>query len=183
MDTIAMPATQRRPNRGVAAPSGRRLTLRSTTTCWLATTAQADFLANAFNKTRFIDRLTSVLRAETIEVHQAAADADILIVNTAIQEANDGRHVAIVGTDTDFLVLAVALAEPTADAWLFKPGTTRISPKAYRTELLQDALGADHEHILFLHAVSGCDTTSALFLQGKKMRSRSCHGRKARAKP
>jgi hypothetical protein len=34
--------------------------------------------------------------------------------------------------------------------------------------LLQEALDADYQHILFLHAISGCDTTSALYLQGKK---------------
>jgi hypothetical protein len=61
------------------------------------------------------------MRAEGIVVHQAAADADVSIVNTAINQAHAGCRVAIVGNDTDLLVLLVALAEPTNNINLYKP--------------------------------------------------------------
>jgi hypothetical protein len=49
--------------------------------------------------------------------------------------------------------------------YILKPGKEKISQQIYSTKSIIDKTVADH--ILFLHAFSGCDTTSALFNQGK----------------
>ena len=37
----------------------------------------------------------------------------------------------------------------------------------YSVEQLHQALGSTRHHLLFIHAITGCDTTSALYGQGK----------------
>jgi hypothetical protein len=49
--------------------------------------------------------------------------------------------------------------------YILKPGKGKISQQTYSTKSIIDKTAADH--ILFLHAFSGCDTTSTLFNQGK----------------
>jgi hypothetical protein len=49
--------------------------------------------------------------------------------------------------------------------YILKPGKGKISQQIYSTKSIIDKTVADH--ILFLHAFSGCDTTSALVNQGK----------------
>ena len=38
----------------------------------------------------------------------------------------------------------------------------------FKIQTLQDALGDITQHILFIHAITGCDTTSSLYNQGKR---------------
>jgi hypothetical protein len=52
-----------------------------------------------------------------------------------------------------------------SNIYILKPGKGKISQQIYSTKSIIDKTVADH--ILFLHAFSGCDTTSALFNQGK----------------
>ena len=76
------------------------------------TTSQSEFLGNRNNKTRLIQILSDMLITSGILVKQAAADADSLIVLTALQmaEAGDGSPVVVIGTDTDILVMLIARA-------------------------------------------------------------------------
>ena len=66
-----------------------------------------DFLANTGNKVKLITLLSQKLRDRGVSVWQAKADADVLIVSTAIDLANVDEHpqVVIVGEDTDLVVL------------------------------------------------------------------------------
>ena len=80
-----------------------------------ASISQTDFLSNNSNKTRFISLLTNYLVAGGCCVHQAAADADTLIVSTAAMVADAGQKSVLVGEDTDLLILPIALAMNNVD--------------------------------------------------------------------
>lgn len=72
--------------------------------------------------------------------------------------------VFIVEEDIDLLVLITVLSHP--NIFLRKPGTGKIVEKLYFPKHLQyEEIVADNT--LFLHAFSGCDTTSAVFNIGK----------------
>jgi hypothetical protein len=134
-------------------------------------TTQAQFLGNSRNKSRLIDLLAIHLGEAGLNVLKAAADADTLIVNSAIAIANDtlsAGNVVVVGEDTDLLVLLIALAPPQRDILLLKPGTAKVNTKIYSSSNLQQELGDMCPHLLFAHGMSGCDTTSAPYSKGKK---------------
>lgn len=66
----------------------------------------------------------------------------------------------------DLLVLLTALSPPETEILFIKPGRGRIATTLYSSHYLNnDTVLKDH--ILFLHAFSGCDSTSALFGKGK----------------
>lgn len=72
---------------------------------------QEKFLSNTFNKKQLIDMLATSLEENSNTVVRATADADALIVRTAIGlcKKNDNKDVVIVAEDTDVLVLLVQL--------------------------------------------------------------------------
>lgn len=130
------------------------------------TVKQSDFLGNAPNKKQRISSLTDLLQAEGLQVKQAKADADSLTAFTAIQTAqnNTDNPVVVVGTDTDLLVMLMAHA--TSELVLYMPCSHK--PKTiYRISDIKQSLGKISQNLPFLHAVSGCDTTLAMYNQGK----------------
>ena len=62
------------------------------------------FLANRQNKQRFISMLSEELQKANCETHHASGDADLLIVQKAVQCATTNNTV-LIGDDTDLLVL------------------------------------------------------------------------------
>lgn len=131
----------------------------------LLTVTQKKFLSNIGNKYRFIKMLSRYLQDNNVQVAIAPEDADTLIVNTAIKvnRSMEG-HVAVVGNDTDLLVLLVALNKyERKTIFLYKivPGKTK---DLYSTAD-QDEF---KEFILFAHAFAGCDTTSSMYMKGKR---------------
>uniref|UniRef100_A0A8D8YJ99 Uncharacterized protein n=1 Tax=Cacopsylla melanoneura TaxID=428564 RepID=A0A8D8YJ99_9HEMI len=129
------------------------------------TVTQDSFLSNDINKANLINMLTIEMSANNIEVRQATEDADVMIVQTAIAKAPDYDSVIITGDDVDILVLLTALASsPNSNIYFQKSG------KGNGPSLLYSAASCkiDPKDILFLHAMSGCDTTSTPFGQGKK---------------
>lgn len=153
-----------------SAERGRRAMLHSSTKFIFSQSTpvsigQEAFLSNDINKLNLITMLMTEMATHNIEVKQAAEDADVLIVNTAISKAADYDSVTITGEDVDLLVLLTALASTShrniyyqksargnAPSLLYSPASCKIDPKG----------------ILFIHAITGCDTTSAPFGQGKK---------------
>lgn len=99
----------------------------------------------------------------------AEADADFLIVTTAINLCKEGGKVVVVGNDTDLLVLLVTLASDEDDIYLFYPSKGKTPPTFFDIQSLRGALeDKDMLDILLpLHALSGTDTTSAPFRKGK----------------
>lgn len=129
---------------------------------------QDRFLANAKNKARLIEALKEQFGKAGIDVREAIADADTMIIQTAI-EVSQNRNVVVVGTDTDLLILLIQLSQPNNCLYLFKPGSGTHPNKVYNISHVQQSLPTDFcSNLFFLHAMTGCDTTSALYRQGKK---------------
>ena len=129
------------------------------------TTTQNRFLGNRSNKTRLIQVLTAILEYAGIHVRQAKSDADTLIVHTALEIASTTNSpVVVIGTDTDLLAILVARATPSMNLYMLcqdKPTTL------FNVKEIQDTLGEIKQYILFIHAFTGCDTTSAIYNKGK----------------
>lgn len=124
---------------------------------------QERFLANDQNKSRLIKLLSTNFEECGIEVKQAQEDADLLIVNTALSKAKELEKVVIVGEDIDLLVLMTALGQSFSNLFYLKPGRGSAGDLFFSTKSFKFDPGS----ILFIHAFSGCDTTSAIFGQGK----------------
>ncbi|KYN12193.1 hypothetical protein ALC57_15644 [Trachymyrmex cornetzi] len=132
----------------------------------IPTISQEKFLANDRNKKRLIEMLTTKFLNAGFEVEQAEEDADRLIVITAISKLSEFDSVIIIGEDIDLLVLLTALASNNQNIYLLKPGKGKIEQQIYSSTSLQVDKSVA-ENIAFVHAFSGCDSTSALFNQGK----------------
>ena len=62
---------------------------------------QQQFLANIYNKSRFISMLNDKLITENIADKQAQNDADVLIIETAIEQFNATNTIVVVAEDVD----------------------------------------------------------------------------------
>lgn len=95
-------------------------------------------------------------------------DADVLIIETAIEESKHGKTAVIVGEDIDLLVILIGRTLFYDQEIFFrKVGKGNVKTEIYSSKSF-DKYPNSKRHILFLHALSGCDTTSALFKKGKK---------------
>ena len=103
-----------------------------------ATVSQEKLFLNENNRKRFITKLMAKLQAAGYRTKQAYEDADLLIVQTAIDVTTEEKPDVIIAEDVDVLVTLSQLVN-------------------------------DLKHLLgFIHAFTGCDTTSAFYLQGKQ---------------
>ena len=127
-----------------------------------------EFLACKSNKQRFIDLLAEHLTNKNFTVRQARADADVLIVQTAIQQATSTETV-LVGDDTDLFVLLCFHASTSGKQLYFSPEPKNgESAKAYNVGGVVQQLGSQVcKLLLFAHAVLRCDTTSRTYGIGK----------------
>jgi hypothetical protein len=128
-----------------------------------------NFLANRFNKQRFIDMLGSRLRENNYTVVHASDDADVKIVLTAVECAKS-RKVTVIGEDTDLLVLLCYHVDLNSCAVYFRsePKQSTMKMKIWNIQRTKQDIGEEMCLLLpFLHAISGCDTTSRLFGVGK----------------
>lgn len=131
--------------------------------------SQTEFLTHPANKQKLINLLTPEFRNIGIPVKHAISDADYLIVVTATQySSNSEDWVILVGQDTDLMVLLVEHCKK-ENLFMLRPGLAGKSDKLTNISQLQSILGETVvKNILFLHAISGCDTTSAFYKKGKK---------------
>ena len=136
----------------------------------ILTDSQRQFLSNLINKERFISQLVCNFKTAGIRTFTATDDADVHIVRTAIDihEKNKKQDV-VVGQDVDLLVLLIALTPDAMDIRMLKKGNSIVKDKFYSTKDLQnsDLVTDCKKSILFIHAFSGCDTTSAFYGKGK----------------
>ena len=71
----------------------------------------------------------------------------------------------VVGTDTDLFVMLVARATPNINLYML----VNHSPiTMYSVSAIQKSLQDLAPHLPFLHAMTGCKTTSVLYNQGKR---------------
>jgi len=131
----------------------------------ICTVSQENLLSNRNNKIRLISMLSAKFRLNNFIVKQATDDADVLIIETAINEAVNNITI-VVGEDVDLLVILTARALATQEIFFLKPGNKNVERKLYSSQSF-DQHHLIRDKILFLHAFSGCDTTSALSHKGK----------------
>ncbi|XP_030762544.1 uncharacterized protein LOC115887293 [Sitophilus oryzae] len=94
-------------------------------------------------------------------------DADTLIVTTAVAISDNLPEgtVAVVSEDTDIRVLLIHYCHKRL--FMIPPGKVSKPNKIIDISALQQKLGDLKNVILSVHAISGCDTTSAVFNKGK----------------
>ncbi|GBO11747.1 hypothetical protein AVEN_218881-1 [Araneus ventricosus] len=100
----------------------------------------------------------------------ATDDADIHIVKTAIETYEKIKiQVVVISQDVDLLVLLNALTPNYMDILMLKEGKCKIKDRFYSSKDLRNCnLVIEYKKsILFLHAISGCDTTSRFYGKGK----------------
>ena len=141
-----------------------------TVTANMTTTIKKDqFLANQKNKQQFILLLSAELEKCNCKIYHAIGDADLLIVQKAVQSAVTNKT-ELVGEDTDLIVLLCYHANLDSRDLFFCPEPKRNmkKPRVWNIRSTKEKLGKDIcSNILFIHAVLGCDTTSRLFGIGK----------------
>ena len=126
------------------------------------TMKKTNFLANTFNKQLFISMLGDQLEERGCKVHHASGDADLLIVQKAVESATVVDTV-LVGDDTNLLVLLCYHAHLDSHSIFFRPEPKKNTKtiRVWNIKAVKEQLGPEVcTHILCLHAVLGCDTTS-----------------------
>lgn len=129
---------------------------------------QEMFLKNEKNKSQLISLLSSHLTREGHDIRNSDGDADTLIVSTALEYASKGKEVVVVASDTDILVLLMFHWEVGMDIFMYaETGKRNTGQKEWNIEDLVLSAGEKvTRNILFIHAWTGCDTTSAIYRQG-----------------
>ena len=133
------------------------------------TMKKEQFLANKTNKQRFINMLSTKLRAQNCQTYHAAGDADLLIVQKAVESAATTDTV-LIGDDTDLLILLIYHTNLKSCDLFFQPEPKKNvkKPRVWNMKSVKQQLGPDvSQHIFFMHALLGCDTTSQLYGIGK----------------
>ena len=91
--------------------------------------------------------LKKKITSENVSVKQADNDADVLIVETAIEQFNSTNSTILIGEDVDLLVLLSKLKI----IYFLKPGKAQQESKIYSFKSLS-AFSKCQNHSLFLHA-------------------------------
>lgn len=133
------------------------------------TDTKEKLLSNLANKERFISQLVHAFQNEEIETITANDDADTLIIQTAIRKSFESETIVVVGQDVDLLTLSISLTPTEKDIRLLREAQSTIKARNYSSKDLQmsNVLKNSRETVLFAHAYSGSDTTSAFFGNGK----------------
>ena len=136
----------------------------------VCTTDKLTFMSNDLNKERLIKLLTEKLREAGCEVIQAPADADVLLVNLAMEKALE-QDTALVGDDSDLLMQLCSRSSNEEHDIYFRPepkANQKCPPTCWNIGTIQAVLGPEVcMHLMFLHTMTGSDTTSRLLGVGK----------------
>ena len=129
----------------------------------LSVTKEA-FLSDPKNKQQFIDFLGTKLTNQGSHVFHDQADADLFIVQKAIESA-ESMDTVFIGDDTDLLVVLLHHMPPHSKNIFFASDCKKNTKgRVWNIKEVQAKLGTFVcKHIPFLHAFLGCDTTSRLF--------------------
>ena len=104
-------------------------------------------------------------------VKQSRDDADRMIVECALQLAVEGNIVTVVAEDTDVLVLLMYYWNVNMADIYFQSEAKKSQKKGFHSWKIQDLVATAGDvvisNLLFIHALSGCDTTCATFGHGK----------------
>ena len=126
------------------------------------TMKKENFLANNTNKQDLINMLGNQLEKNKCTVHHAPGDADLLIVQKAVESATMVDTV-VVDDDTDLLILLCYHVSLDSHRMYFRqePKKSTKNPRVWSIKAVKEQLSPEVcTNILFLHAVLRCDTTS-----------------------
>ena len=133
-------------------------------------TRKDHFLANKKNKQKLINLIGSKLDDQGCKVLHGEGDADLLIIQTAV-EASRSQDVIVIGEDTDLLVLLIHHIHVESCGIFFRSERKQTAKKMVKVwdikALKRDIEEVASSNILFCHAILGCDTTSVIFGIGK----------------
>ena len=132
------------------------------------TMKKSDFLLSNSNKQDFLLLLGSVLTDSGINVFHSNGDADLLVVQTALNIAKCHSSV-IIGEDTGLLVLALYHFKDHNEVYFTCAPTENIkSPDVWSIGEAKRTLTDNVcDGLLLIHAITGCDTTSRVHTIGK----------------
>ena len=120
-------------------------------------TKKEHFLSNYENKQRFIDMLSSKLQEHGVKTRHAKSNADLLIVQTAVDLAANCETM-VVGDHTDLLVLLCLHADVKSQPLFFKSEkqqTAKKNHKVWHINRLKSVMDPELCLLLpFVHAVS-----------------------------
>ena len=123
------------------------------------------FLSDTSNKQRFVTLLGEQLEGSGCQVFHRKGHADVLIVLKALELANT-KDTVLIGDDTDLLVLLLSKDMPQSSKKIFfAPEPKKIHSKTRIWDIKQVKVDLGSficQHLLFLHALSGCDTTTVI---------------------
>ena len=128
-----------------------------------------DFLSNTVNKQMLLYILADHFSRAGCYVEHAKADADLLIVQNTIAAThkNPAINTVLVADDTYILILLCWHVKPTTPCIYFGPEPwqqTKRAPRCWNMSVVRTFLGPDVcKNIIFMHAILGCATTSALY--------------------
>ena len=135
----------------------------------VVTLKKKEFLSNKVNKQKFLSILSSQLEKAGCSTAHASGDADVLIMLTAVHSSKSVDTV-LVGEDTDLLVLLLYHAALNSKELYFRPEPKSNARKVrlWNIKKPKEKLGLSIcSKLLFIHAITGCDTTSRLYGIGK----------------
>ena len=120
------------------------------------------FLKNGKNEKMFIKLLGNNLRANGFSIFEAIGYADTLIVKAAIQQAIEGTSVVVHADDVDVFCMQMHHCNGHSyDVYFNTVKETDGSRKSRNIKDVNESLDQRIlKSILFLHAWTGCDTTS-----------------------
>ena len=132
----------------------------------LAILKKPEFLSNHENKQNFINLLSDALVKSNCRTCHSDDDADVFIVQTAVESAKN-MDTVLVGDDTDLLVLLCYYTDLKSHNLYFRPEPKRNQQqRIWNMKVVREQLGQEIcTNMLFIH---GCDTTSQLYGIGKK---------------
>ena len=115
------------------------------------------------------------LREKGCTVMNAEGDADYDIVQAAIA-VSEYKTTTLIGEDTDLLILLLHHMDSHKKTLYFRSDKKSKEQRVYNINTLKECLGQQLcSQLLFIHAFTGCDTTSRVFGMGKKtILSESC---------
>ena len=129
---------------------------------------QEDFLCNTVNKEKLISSLSLELQNQGGKAIVCDGDAEVMIVQTAIY-LGAKSNVTVIGEDTDLLVLLLYHAQKSEFNLYIrsdkekKKASNKVS-RTFNISACQELIGRDIcSNIIFLHAFTGCDSTSKFF--------------------
>jgi hypothetical protein len=117
------------------------------------------------NKKEFVKFLSNYLGEKGVELVNCKGDADSEIVRVALSIARQNvGTTAVVADDTDIAVMLLYhYTDEMDDIFLLQPNSNSM----WSMKKSQNQIMDIKEHLLFIHAFSGCDTTSSTYEKGK----------------